>query len=278
MIEPTGEMKAAFRVAQEQRAAELVAEGAPLGGHDILDRGLAAVLALVERDYDIRPRHTAGAVAAAPDNYVIERHPDGRVTTHYVGPTTADVLAAAGRQDTRPTGAQLRDAQDGVVIHIPGDGPLSQPAPDAASVRIDACPDCASPFRAHRYVLPVMTDGVHVGNRPCQDPWHDRPLTITKNSPSRWPAGRGGSHPHFCVSCSDGQTAGLGCGNCRSTGMDQTPWPACQQCAQPSPPAPRVCSCDDDDCGGTCAGSRPISVTYDGRDLTPYLAPPPADG
>lgn len=182
MIEPTGEMKAAFRVAQEQRAAELVAEGAPLGGHDILDRGLAAVLALVERDYDIRPRHTAGAVAAAPDNYVIERHPDGRVTTHYVGPTTADVLAAAGRQDTRPTGAQLRDAQDGVVIHIPGDGPLSQPAPDAGHHLLSQCPDCTSPFRAHRYVLPLMRDGVYVGNHPCPDPWHDRPLTITKVS------------------------------------------------------------------------------------------------
>lgn len=52
MIEVTDEMKAAFRAAQEQRAAELVAEGAPLGGHDILDRGLAAVLALYERGPD----------------------------------------------------------------------------------------------------------------------------------------------------------------------------------------------------------------------------------
>jgi hypothetical protein len=50
VIELTDEMKAAFRAAQEQRAAELVAEGAPLGGHDILDRGLAAVLAIVARD------------------------------------------------------------------------------------------------------------------------------------------------------------------------------------------------------------------------------------
>ena len=49
-IEPTDEMKAAFREAQERRAAELVAEDAPLGGHDILDRGLSAVLAIVERD------------------------------------------------------------------------------------------------------------------------------------------------------------------------------------------------------------------------------------
>lgn len=48
----------------------------------------------------------------------------------------------------------------------------------------------------------------------------------------QWPTGRGGSHPHFCVSCSDGETAGPGCGNCRSTGMDQTPWPSCGECAR----------------------------------------------
>ncbi len=56
MIEVTDEMKAAFRAAQGQRAAELVSEGAPLGAHDILDRGLAAVLALVERDWNVQPR------------------------------------------------------------------------------------------------------------------------------------------------------------------------------------------------------------------------------
>lgn len=56
MIEPTDEMKAAFRAAQERRAEELVAEGAPLGGHDILDRGLAAVLTLVERDHCMEPK------------------------------------------------------------------------------------------------------------------------------------------------------------------------------------------------------------------------------
>jgi hypothetical protein len=55
VIEVTEEMKAAFRVAQEKRAAELVADGAPLGGHDILDRGLAAVLIIVERDFRILP-------------------------------------------------------------------------------------------------------------------------------------------------------------------------------------------------------------------------------
>jgi hypothetical protein len=56
VIEVTGEMKTAFRAAQERRAAELVAEGAPLGAHDILDQGLAAVLAVVKRDYRVEPR------------------------------------------------------------------------------------------------------------------------------------------------------------------------------------------------------------------------------
>lgn len=46
----------------------------------------------------------------------------------------------------------------------------------------------------------------------------------------QWPSGRGGSHPHFCVSCSDGETAGPGCINCRQTGFDQTPWPDCPEC------------------------------------------------
>jgi hypothetical protein len=43
-------------------------------------------------------------------------------------------------------------------------------------------------------------------------------------------SGRGVSHPHFCVSCSDGEKAGPGCANCRSTGFDQSPWPDCEQC------------------------------------------------
>lgn len=60
MIEITEEMKAAFRAAQEQRSKELVAAGAPLGGHDMLNRGLAAVFALVERDYQIKPRPGRG--------------------------------------------------------------------------------------------------------------------------------------------------------------------------------------------------------------------------
>jgi hypothetical protein len=60
----------------------------------------------------------------------------------------------------------------------------------------------------------------------CMEPrghvWH--PLR------REWPSGRGGKHPHYCVSCSDGEAAGPGCGNCRSTGYDQTPWPNCVGC------------------------------------------------
>lgn len=43
--------------------------------------------------------------------------------------------------------------------------------------------------------------------------------------------GRGVNHPHFCLSCSNGETRGPGCINCRQTGFDQTPWPDCRECA-----------------------------------------------
>lgn len=43
--------------------------------------------------------------------------------------------------------------------------------------------------------------------------------------------GRGVNHPHYCVSCSNGETRGPGCMNCRQTGFDQTPWPTCEGCA-----------------------------------------------
>jgi hypothetical protein len=67
---------------------------------------------------------------------------------------------------------------------------------------------------------------------------HDDPLRHVEPSvedwdwapPKGWPSGRGGSHPHYCVSCSDGETQGPGCLNCRQTGMDQTPWPRCEGC------------------------------------------------
>lgn len=45
-----------------------------------------------------------------------------------------------------------------------------------------------------------------------------------------YPPRRGGRHPHYCVSCSDGHAKGDGCINCRSTGYDQSPWPDCEQC------------------------------------------------
>lgn len=67
MIEPTDKMKQAFRAAQEQRAKELVDQGAPLGAHDILDRGLSAVLAIVERDYGITCPSTSDGARCTKD-------------------------------------------------------------------------------------------------------------------------------------------------------------------------------------------------------------------
>lgn len=50
MIEPTDEMRAAFRAAIDARAALAVDRGEPFGGHVILDAGLTAVLAIVARE------------------------------------------------------------------------------------------------------------------------------------------------------------------------------------------------------------------------------------
>lgn len=50
MIEPTDEMRRDFRAAMERRSREAVAAGEPFGGDAILNAGLAAVLALVERE------------------------------------------------------------------------------------------------------------------------------------------------------------------------------------------------------------------------------------
>jgi hypothetical protein len=57
MIEPTDEMLVAWRDAMKAAAAEAVRVGAPLGrSQEIARAGLAAVLAVVERDYRIEPR------------------------------------------------------------------------------------------------------------------------------------------------------------------------------------------------------------------------------
>lgn len=56
MIEPTDEMLIAWRNAMKAAAAEAVKAGAPLGrSQEIARAGLAAVLAIVERDYEIMP-------------------------------------------------------------------------------------------------------------------------------------------------------------------------------------------------------------------------------
>jgi hypothetical protein len=55
MIEITDEMLIAWRDAMAAKAAELVSAGAPLGSSkEVARAGLAAVLALVERVYDVR--------------------------------------------------------------------------------------------------------------------------------------------------------------------------------------------------------------------------------
>lgn len=77
----------------------------------------------------------------------------------------------------------------------------------------------------------------------CLQPRGHRPL----RKPT-WLPGRGANHPHYCVSCSDGETQGPGCINCRQTGMDQTPWPHCEGCREGKLPADEHhwdTACDD---------------------------------
>lgn len=61
MIEPTDEMIIAWRNAMKAAAAEAVKAGAPLGrSQEIARAGLAAVLAIVERDYAVERRPAVG--------------------------------------------------------------------------------------------------------------------------------------------------------------------------------------------------------------------------
>ena len=80
-------------------------------------------------------------------------------------------------------------------------------------------------FPPKRREHPPWTAGApHLPGCPCVH------CAVVRPRP-QWPPGRGGQHPHYCVGCSDGEAAGPGCGDCRSTGMDQTPWPTCKECA-----------------------------------------------
>lgn len=95
MIRVTDEMKAAFRAAQERRASELVAEGAPLGGHDILDQGLAAVLAIVD------PSPPWATHVRDADDCIWTRVPDAPMVWWHEDPvfgnrTAADIIREAG--------------------------------------------------------------------------------------------------------------------------------------------------------------------------------------
>jgi hypothetical protein len=55
VIDPTDEMLVAWRDAMKAAAADAVKAGEPLGrSQEIARAGLVAVLAIVERDYDVR--------------------------------------------------------------------------------------------------------------------------------------------------------------------------------------------------------------------------------
>lgn len=72
MIEPTDEMRQAFAEAADAKCEELVTAGVTLATLEegvIIRAGLAAVLALVERDYTIRPRRTGEAKFKGPRDH-----------------------------------------------------------------------------------------------------------------------------------------------------------------------------------------------------------------
>jgi hypothetical protein len=71
-------------------------------------------------------------------------------------------------------------------------------------------------------VLALVERDYRIEPRP---PW-DEFGPLAKSKP-----GRGVNHPHYCLSCSNGETKGPGCMNCRQTGFDQTPRPTCGGCA-----------------------------------------------
>lgn len=113
MIEPTDEMRIIVLGWRSRYGA-------------LADDVLTELFAIVERDYDVRPRPTAGDVTAAPDSYVIDRHPDGTITTRYVGAVPADETCA--RVGCGHVAAQHRDSCVGDLMFCTCPGFMRDPA------------------------------------------------------------------------------------------------------------------------------------------------------
>jgi len=212
VIEPTDEMIAAF---------ERDGTG---GWGDITDTraGLAAVLAIVERDR--KARIAEAAAAQRPTQEMLDAYadvsPSGQVSVWGVmavlaiverdrAAEMAEFRALFQLQWTRSRDADARwRAEDPEA--------RANVWPDLG-VLLKWLMDDADQARAELAI---------VGRDRCME----RRGHVYHPLARKWPSGRGGSHPHYCVSCSDGEVQGPGCDSCRSTGMDQTPWPRCEEC------------------------------------------------
>lgn len=66
--------------------------------------------------------------------------------------------------------------------------------------------------------------------------------------------------PVGCAPCGDPE-------RCWSLGWCTVDVAAAEEINRQRQPRARSCSCDDDDCGGTCAGSMPLQETYPGSGI-----------
>jgi hypothetical protein len=85
VIDPTDEMLVAWRDAMKAAAADAVKAGEPLGrSQEVARAGLAAVLAVVERDYDVRPARQSlpPCGTEGPDGLRCERNPHTPDSAH----------------------------------------------------------------------------------------------------------------------------------------------------------------------------------------------------
>ncbi len=151
VIEPTTEMRAAVGSAcydqlnDDERAAVA-----------------AAVLAIVERDYDVRPRtffEQVADVRALTDN---ANQPAGE----YVHAVTGEVVASA---DFNHRERDVLQYQLRAVRPAPFEVQIRGMLMDGFVDRVPTqCPRCTSPYRYHRFAI---TDGGGSASY-CGDPWH----------------------------------------------------------------------------------------------------------